>query len=73
MIRISVKGNREETEKVLKDRRIDATFISALTRECCYDVDERYQSQIVEWHFENSIEDCVPFQGYPIGTLLYHN
>lgn len=76
MIRLSIKGNREESEKAILDHGIEgAEYLSTNTNRdglfaaSYWNVPEFYRSIIVEWF-------CLPAKcgetGFPIGTLLHH-
>jgi len=52
MLRICVKGSKEQTEQELQNRKCPASLVASTSHYCYYDVEEKYLQTIVNWYIE---------------------
>lgn len=69
-VRVSIKGDPEQTAKALEGRGIRAVLVGeGKTGSTFWDVAEGVRPALTAWFCEPTV--CGK-AGYPVGTLLYH-
>lgn len=75
-MRLSIKGNKEQSEKAILDHGITGAKFSSTANEgkvfaqSFWDVSEDFRVAVINWFCEPAESDDT---GFPIGTLLFHN